>query len=72
VRDMSINLPTWAWYEGYRLEGDLGTVGDLYLYRDGTLVRAWRHPEEAPNIFELEEFLEGLEQGVNGITPGQG
>jgi hypothetical protein len=59
---MSTNLPSWAYNLGYRLEGDLGTIGDLYLYDvEGDPARTWYYPERSPNIFELEEIVKGLE-----------
>jgi len=63
---MSLNLPTWAWQLGYRLEGNLGTVGDLYLYKDGHVVKTWWHPDEAPNIFEMEEVIKEIEDTCYG------
>ncbi len=67
--DMSINLPSWARIIGYRLEGNLGTVGDLYLYKNGEVVRVWLYPNKAPNIFELEEIIRGLEWESYGTRP---
>jgi len=64
MRDMSLNLPTWAWQLGYRLEGDLGTVGDLFMSKDGKPVRAWRHPAKVPDIFELEEIIRKEELNI--------
>ena len=62
--DMSVNLPSWAYNEGYRLEGDLGTVGDLYLYKNGSVVQVWRYPKRVPNIFEMEEAIKEFEHAV--------
>lgn len=59
---MSSNLPSRAYNLGYRLEGNLGTIGDLYLSRDGRLIEVWRYPRRAPNIFEMEELIEGWEE----------
>ena len=53
----SINLPTWAYNIGYRLEGEGGTYDDLYLCKDGRVVRL----EAIPNIFELEKLLAEVE-----------
>ncbi|KKM73764.1 hypothetical protein LCGC14_1407140 [marine sediment metagenome] len=61
MHEMSSNLPTWAWQLGYRLEGDLGTVGDLYMYRDGEVVQVWRHPKEAPGMIDIEEIIKKIE-----------
>lgn len=61
MRDMSINLPSWAYNLGYRLRGNFGTIGDLCLYKDGSTVRTWYYPKSVPNIFELEELIRGLE-----------
>ena len=58
---MSINLPSWAVREGYTLEGDLGTFGDLFLSKDEKIVREWICPEKSPNIFEMEEIIIELE-----------
>lgn len=62
MRDMSINLPSWALRLGYRLAGDLGTIGELFLYRNDRAIRMWRSTESVPNIIEMEEILRNLEE----------
>ena len=64
MRDFSINLPSWAYNAGYRLEGGMGTYDELYLYKDGKVVRKWSWLERAPNIFELEEEIERLDNSA--------
>ena len=60
MRDMTTNLPTWAWYLGYELEGDLGTFGDLYLTKYRKLTKKFNY-WEVPNIFEIGEIISGLD-----------
>lgn len=62
MRDMSVNLTSQAYYLGYRLEGDLGTIGNLYLYKDGQTVATWFYPKRAPDIFEMEDVIGNLER----------
>ena len=57
MRDFSINLPSWAVREGYRLNGGTGTYGDLYLFRNGNLIRWWEYPKSSPNILEMEDII---------------
>lgn len=57
MRDLSINLPAWAYRIGYRIEGGLGTYGDLFLRKDGAEVDWWNWSERQPNIFEMEELI---------------
>lgn len=61
MRDWSINLPSWAYHEGYRLMGGMGTYDELELWKDLRLVRRWSWPERTPSISELEEFLNEIE-----------
>ena len=61
MRDFSINLPSWAVREGYRLEGGLGTYDELYLWKGFNLIKRWSYTERIPNIFELEEFINAVE-----------
>jgi hypothetical protein len=61
MADLSINLPTWAFWLGYRAEGDYGTYGNLSLFKKGELVKEWSSWERQPNIFELEEFIKEYE-----------
>jgi hypothetical protein len=61
VRDLSINLPSWACREGYRLEGSCGTFGELYLLKDDKVVKYWSCSERSPSIFEMEELLNEIE-----------
>lgn len=64
MRDMSSQLPTWAWYNGYRLYGEIGTFGDLYLVKDGNTIKVWSWFTEPPpyNICLLDELLTKLEE----------
>lgn len=61
MRDLSINLPSWACREGYRLEGGGGTFDEMYLWKGFDLVKRWTYLERIPNIFELEEFIREVE-----------
>lgn len=58
--DWSINLPTWAYQEGYRLEGRRGTYDDLELYKNFRLIRKFGY-NKIPNIIEIEEVIDGIE-----------
>lgn len=57
MRDFSINLPSWAIRDGYKLVGGMGTYDDLYLYRHGILIRFWEYTAPLPNIYEMEEIV---------------
>jgi hypothetical protein len=61
MRDLSFNLPYWARLEGYTLEGGGGTYDNLYLWKGPRLVKVWHWYDEVPSIFELEEFLNEIE-----------
>ena len=61
MRDLSIVLPGWAVREGYKLEGGSGTYDELYLSKDGVDLRRWDYLEPIPNIFEMEDVINGLE-----------
>lgn len=61
MRDFSINLPSWAYNEGYRLEGGTGTWDELYLYKDMKLIKRWDWLAREPNIFEMEELIKEYE-----------
>ena len=67
MRDFSVNLPSWAYNTGYRLEGGAGTYDELYLYKDGRVVKKWDWLERVPNISELEEFIEGLNSSTTSL-----
>lgn len=58
--DWSINLPSWAYHLGYRLEGRRGTYDDLELYKDKKIVRMFEW-YEVPDIFEIEEIIREME-----------
>ena len=60
MHDMSLNLPYWARLQGYRLLGNYGTEGELYLYKGGDLMEVWRTRMETPSIIEIEEFIEDV------------
>lgn len=60
MRDMSCNLPTWAYQLGYRLKGDMGTYGFLYLSKGDRTVREFRFGQD-PNIFEIGDIINELE-----------
>lgn len=64
MRDFSINLPTWARQLDYRLEGGTGTYDELYLYKGFEVVKRWGWLEKIPNLFEMEEFIRGLDDNV--------
>ena len=59
--DWSINLPSWAIREGYRLEGNRGTYDNLYLQRHGRTIKVFDY-NKIPNIVEMEEIVRGLER----------
>lgn len=61
MRDMYINLPSWAVREGYTLGGDSGTYGELYLSKHTKVVKYWTCLEKCPNIFEMEVLIRTLE-----------
>ena len=61
MRDFSIVLPSWAVREGYKLEGGSGTYDELYLSKDRVDLRRWDYLEPIPNIFEMEDVINGLE-----------
>jgi hypothetical protein len=60
MKDFSINLPSWAYQLGYRLEGLEGTYDDLYLYKDREVVKRWLW-NRTPNIYEMEEVIKEIE-----------
>lgn len=67
MKDFSINLPSWAYNEGYRLEGGGGTYDELFLYKDGKVVKRWGWLERIPNIFEMEELIIGLDNNSSRL-----
>lgn len=56
IWDWSINLPSWAYREGYTLRGKCGTYDYLELWKDWNLLQkfSWNR---IPNIFEIEEVI---------------
>ena len=60
MKDFSVNLPSWAYCEGYQLMGGGGTYDELYLKKDGKVVRRWDWLDRVPNIFELEELIKEI------------
>lgn len=58
--DMSVNLPTWTYYLGYRLEGEKGTFGTLYLYKGFKSIRKFDY-WKVPNIIEIGEIIGEIE-----------
>ena len=68
MRDLSINLPSWAYHLGYRLEGGVGTYDELFLYKDFRVVRKWEWLERQPSIFEMEEIVGEVEREFNHTT----
>ena len=68
MRDMTLNLPTWAWQLGYELEGDMGSFGDLYLSKYRKVTKKFNY-WEVPNIFEIGEIISGIEGSYQwGLT----
>ena len=65
MKDFSFNLSTWAYQLGYRLQGGTGTYDELELYKENVLVRRWDWLDKVPNILELEEVINGIEEGSN-------
>ena len=61
MRDYSINLPSWAYYEGWRLEGLSGTYDSLMLRKGFNLKRVFEY-DKIPNIYEIEEIIKEVEE----------
>lgn len=68
MRDLSVNLPSWAYHLGYRLEGGMGTFDELFLYKGFRIVRTWTWLDRIPNLFEMEEVVKEIEERHNGNT----
>ena len=64
MRDWSINLPSWAYQLGYRLQGGMGAYDKLELYRNSKTVRIFDY-FEVPNIIEIGEIIEQEESYRN-------
>lgn len=60
MRDMSCNLPTWAYQLGYRLKGEMGTYGCLYLSKEDRTSMQFG-PGPSPSILEIGDIISGLE-----------
>ena len=58
MADFSLNLPSWAIREGYKVKGEGGTYGSLLLYKGIRIVRVWGYDEPQPNIIEMEDFIQ--------------
>ena len=61
MRDWSTNIPSWAYREGYRLEGGQGTYDELFLIKRGKYLKRWNCTDRIPNIFEVEELINDFE-----------
>ena len=64
MRDYSINLPSWAYHLGYRLEGLGGTYDSLELWKGFDLVRVFEF-DKIPNIYEIEDIIKELEDEIS-------
>ena len=60
MRDYSINLPSWYYHIGYRLEGLGGTYDSLMLRKGFELKRVFEH-DQIPSIYEIEDIIKELE-----------
>lgn len=61
MRNLFLSLPYWARLLGYKLEGNLGTYGEMFLYKNSETIKKWSGGDKVPNIFELEDFIVEIE-----------
>lgn len=66
MRDFSVNLPSWAYHLGYRLEGGVGTFDELVLKKRFRIVKVWSWLDRTPNLFEMEEVVKEVEEQDDG------
>ena len=64
MRDYSINLPSWAYHLGYRLQGLGGTYDSLELWKGFELKRIFEF-DKIPNIYEIEDIIKELENEIS-------
>lgn len=60
MRDLSLNVPSWAYQLGYRVFGTMGTYGDFEIWNGFDLLKRFDWNEN-PNIMELEEIFREIE-----------
>ena len=61
MKDYSINLPSWYYHAGWRLEGLSGTYDSLTLRKGLELKRVFEF-DAIPSIYEIEDILKELEE----------
>jgi len=61
VTDWSINLPSWAYREGYSLKGKCGTYDNLELWKDWVLIRRFKW-NRIPSIYEIEDIIKEIKR----------